>query len=547
MRKGKFRIGDVKMLVLIITACFVVIFEYVVVRNSIYKNRWELVWYHVLFGSVLLFLFYRLGNFPHGFIDELNGMYDSYSMAMYNGLDSHLLRYPVYLQSFAGQGQSVFYAYLAGPSLRLLGYNLFAFRLPMVIMALGSMLAFFGVVSRYYHREAVWLVTALSLSPYPLTLTRFGMDCNVAFWLMVICSCFLIQYLNCKNHQTLWLILVFVSLGLVAYSYNVSWFYLPVIFIGLVTILLAHHRSNIRQLIVPVILMMVELTPILTFAIRSNVPGLNNTVKLGFFTSPRLLHSRTSASIISFGAHPLLAVLNNIITGLKQLFITGDGLSWNSLPNFGAYYLISMVFVIVGLVRVITNWHRLENQIILLSLVANLPILLVVIPNYNHWMFVHVPIILLEGIGIATTVSNRKSVAISMCISFALLFGKFAYDYFNVPRDTGTNRSSLTALRQLSKKSGTIYFQTNDQSFLTVVRNATKVSPMTFQKSKDHPYSRTYLAPQLHFLNYQALQADDKFKREDRLVTNQHQLQRGWKIVREIQVNGVNYWVYKPV
>ena len=113
----------------------------------------------VAFSIVLLF---RLGTIPTVFIDEGNGMYDSWSLAKY-GVDSNLISNPIYLQSFAGQGQSILYARLAGTFLKILGYSI------------------------YVKSKAIFLTTMIfCTSPWLIMVSRFGMDCNVAPFMVLI-------------------------------------------------------------------------------------------------------------------------------------------------------------------------------------------------------------------------------------------------------------------------------------------------------------------------------------------------------------------------
>ena len=79
-------------------------------------NAWNIVSIigMIAFSIVLLF---KLETVPTMFFDEANGMYDSWDLSRY-GVDSNLNENPIYLQSFAGQGQSILYARLAGSFLK---------------------------------------------------------------------------------------------------------------------------------------------------------------------------------------------------------------------------------------------------------------------------------------------------------------------------------------------------------------------------------------------------------------------------------------------
>lgn len=136
------------------------------------------------FSLVLLF---RLGTIPTIFIDEGNGMYDSWSLAKY-GVDSNLISNPIYLQSFAGQGQSILYARLAGTFLKILGYSIYAYRLPLVLVAITSVILLFNVLNAFdVKSKAIFLTTMIfCTSPWLIMVSRFGMDCNVAPFMVLI-------------------------------------------------------------------------------------------------------------------------------------------------------------------------------------------------------------------------------------------------------------------------------------------------------------------------------------------------------------------------
>src|SRR5699024_8614727 len=82
---------------------------------------------------------FKLETVPTMFFDEANGMYDSWALSKY-GVDSNLNSNPIYLQSFAGQGQSILYARLAGTFFKILGYNVYVYRLPLALVSLTSVI-----------------------------------------------------------------------------------------------------------------------------------------------------------------------------------------------------------------------------------------------------------------------------------------------------------------------------------------------------------------------------------------------------------------------
>ncbi|MGY5391074.1 hypothetical protein [Ligilactobacillus salivarius] len=140
-----------------------------------------------LYTCFFFSIIFRLGTIPTIFIDEGNGKYDSWSLAKY-GVDSNLISNPIYLQSFAGQGQSILYARLAGTFLKILGYSIYAYRLPLVLVAITSVILLFNVLNAFVVKsKAIFLTTMIfCTSPRLIMVSRFGMDCNVAPFMVLI-------------------------------------------------------------------------------------------------------------------------------------------------------------------------------------------------------------------------------------------------------------------------------------------------------------------------------------------------------------------------
>ena len=138
----------------------------------------------VAFSIVLLF---RLGTIPTVFIDEGNGMYDSWSLAKY-GVDSNLISNPIYLQSFAGQGKSILYARLAGTFLKYLGYSVYAYRLPLVLVSVTSVILLFNVLNAFgvKSKSVFFSIMVFCTSPWLIMVSRFGMDCNISPFMVLI-------------------------------------------------------------------------------------------------------------------------------------------------------------------------------------------------------------------------------------------------------------------------------------------------------------------------------------------------------------------------
>lgn len=191
------------------------------------------------------------------------------------------------------------------------------------------------------------------------------------------------------------------------------------------------------------------------------------------------------------------------------MYIDGsDGLSWNSVGNMGLYYMFAAPFFIVGFM-VILKRQRDYDIFILSSLAAMIPIMLVVTPNYNHWIFLHFPVLLTIAAGIYSVTNQLKQISIkrffitSIVLTYVLFSSRFAYQYFNLDRYTGWETSAIPVLQSLgTEKYTAVYFDSDSENFLYFVRFCLQVSPYEYQETRDHPYSKTQLGTSDHYANF---------------------------------------------
>lgn len=473
------------------------------------------------FVLMLCFVLWKLGKFPNVFIDEGNCAYDSWCIAHY-GVDSNLIHNPVYLQSFAGQGQSVLYAYLAAPFLKYLGYSFFNFRLPLVIFLVITVLNFLRIINTFYPVLLPFISVVLCTCPYLLTQSRYGMDCNIAFWVMLGAISIFLDALNTKKEKTAVLkyTLSFIVLGLTAYSYNVSWFYLPILVMFLAYMMLKKGMKAI--LFIPFGILVLEVLPILTFAVRSNYEAWNKTKKFLFFTSPKLQVGRASASLI----HPITVrnVVSNIILGFKQLFLFGDGLSWNSLPSFSGFYFFAFVLFFVGFIYTLRNIKIEINQVFVFLFCSNLFICCIVKPNFNHWMFIFLPVIYFISCGLICISNNREYISRSLFCLYLFSFIAFTKNYYQVPRYTGMSMDTTSNISRIERRANnhSIFIQSKDQFLMQALRDFKPCSPYEYQATKDNPYSKTHLQAYDNFKNFHRISKPTKYVKGSLILTNDH-------------------------
>lgn len=503
------------------------------------------------------FLLHKISIFPNVFVDEANGMYDAWCMAFY-GVDSNLLKNPIYLPGFVGQGQSILYGLIAGCAMRLLGYNLFAYRLPLILISILNYILLNVLVYRYVgHWKAVVTAAVVGSAPYILTVSRFGMDCNIAPFMASIGTVVLYAAykMNRSGKRTVLLIIGGVTLGLVAYSYNVGWMYLPV-YLGVLCIwLMIRKRLSLKEILLPASALLITVLPIMIFAIRSNVPALNQDLTILWWTSPQLLVGRVEASFIDLKGNIAVNIWNNLVDGAQMWLNGSDGLSWNSVGNVGPYYMFSLPFFLIGLIVLMLRQSD-EAIFILSQLAAMIPIMMVVTPNYNHFIFLHIPVLLTIATGIIGVIewiaaeTYRKVAITAIALTYILSFGWFCNQYFNLGRFTGWEISAIPVLQGLDAEQYTrVYFDSDNDQFLYFVRFCLPVSPYEYQETRDHPYSKTELGTVDHYANFERIgttvEEHSLLIIEQSLSGNYEDLIKERTILQQFTFSGQEYDVYQ--
>lgn len=380
----------------------------------------------MLFAGMLLF---RLGTIPNVFIDEGSTLYDGWCLANY-GVDSNLNKNPIYLQSLLGQGQSVLYAYLVHPVFKLLngGVNIFWFRFPLVLLAIISVVLLSYVLFKQVNRKIAFFTSLVIVtSPYIIMMTRYGMDCNVAFYPFIIgFSLIVLGGVQSGSRSALLSItLGFLFVGISNYGYNAAWLFTPA-FVICSVIILWHKNYSFKSLLVSLVPLLLTNIPIIIFAIRSNVPKWNHTIHFLGLTCPRLLESRGTYSLIKFNGNVFNNMLINLKNGLMMFLHQSDGLRWNSIPGISPLYPFVIVFFVIGCVEIIKHRTAYNDFLIILAISA-IPTILLITPNFNHWMYPIFLIVLVSGLGLTKVCQNSNSIVFSILIVYVLFTCFFWY------------------------------------------------------------------------------------------------------------------------
>lgn len=405
--------------------------EVVLARKRI--NTTERRQLYLLQLILLIGVLVRLVNlsYPFGvYVDEAMGAYDSWCLANFK-VDSNLASYPVYLKSW-GTGQSVLYAYLALPFIKMFGLSAPVYRLPMSLVGIISIL-FFYFALRKTQKNVLFVFcvsTFLVINPWHIIKCRFGLDCNIFPDILLIGICFIIlaYYFEGKKGKNLLYIIGFSVLSISAYGYGVSWFMLPFFYFLLLAYLLKTKNISLKASITSIALSLIIVFPLLLFAILLLTGG--DQYQIFDITITKLETGRHNETTI-MGASDKIQTLFSYLGNNFRLFFWGiDNAAINSFYPYGVFYnLISLPILAVGVFYAIKE-KAFFSIVFFFVLISSVLIVFLVEPSIWRWNVLWFPFIYFIGYGIFK-LSTTKLYRLSILGIYLLLFLNFIYIYFN--------------------------------------------------------------------------------------------------------------------
>ncbi len=411
----------------------------------------------VLFIIVLLTSIYKLMDIPRGImLDEAGMYYDARLIARY-GIDRYLNKFPVYLINFDA-GQSAMYAYLVALLIKIFGSSYVLIRVPQVIFRLLSFISAYYLIKNEEDKlKRVVFMVLLTIIPYFIMQSRWGLDCNLLVHFLIISISLLVNAIY-KNSNKL-LVLSGLMFGLSLYTYVLSYIIIPIFLIGTVIYLLYIKKITIKKVIVFFIPIIILGIPLLLMILVNN--GIIDQIN-SFITIPKLPFYRG-------GEISLLNIIPNI--GIFPYLLTFCFFIYNAIPSYGTVYFISIPLVYLGLyfifkkVKISIKKKKLsiDTIIILLFLSVILCMLLIEEPIINKANAIYLSIIYIITVGIINIVNKNKTmlkfITILFLVNYLLFlsyyFVRYNKEYPSLPTFSPDFIESLDYVRDIDKK--TVY------------------------------------------------------------------------------------------
>lgn len=385
---------------------------------------------------------FALSSFPAGFnADEAALGYNAYSI-LQTGKDEYGASFPLVLKSF-GDYKPGLYVYFAIPFVAALGLNELAVRLPSALLGIASVYLIYLLGKKIFNNEFSGLMSALllAISPWHLHFSRGAWETNVATFFITLGVYLFILGLDKPKLYLFSLISFLVSM----YTYQSPRLVVPVLLLFLTAIYfkkLIKFKKQISLylliafiLSIPLIFQFVGGTGSARFSGLSFLSDSGPTTRVnelrGEHSDPNsifaiLVHNKITAYVPIFLGHYLDHFSGNF------LFINGDPLIRNKVPETGQFYLICILFLVVGFISLIRNKYSHIKLLIAWILVAPLASSLTYqTPHALRALSMVIPLTLIMGNGLELVVRWMKKFRFKyLLIGFLVLIISFEFVHY---------------------------------------------------------------------------------------------------------------------
>lgn len=394
----------------------------------------------LLLGIVLLAFilrFYRLADYPAFNADEAAIGYNAYSL-IETGKDEHGNPWPIHFQSF-NDFKPGLYFYLVLPFVKLMGVTELAVRIPGALIGVATVLALYFLVKKIFKNERLALISSLflAISPWHLHFSRGGWEVNTATFLMVLGIWLFFKALEKPKYY----VFSIISLALSLYAYHAARIIVPLLGIGLVVIYWKSLKINKKSLLIAGLVGLILVIPLAKDFTKGAV--VSRAAGVGLFADPgplsRINEQRGEHSDFqSIGAKLLHNKAVNYGLALGQnwaehfwgefLFLSGDDIQRNKVPETGVFYLTELIFILIGFIAIAKNskgWSPILWWLLIAPLAAALTFQS---PHALRAQNMAIPLTIISAFGLTTLLSWVKGRKVFyLIIGLAIVWGFVRY------------------------------------------------------------------------------------------------------------------------
>lgn len=326
--------------------------------------------------------FWKLSSFPALNADEAALGYNAWSLIK-TGLDEHGNSWPIHLQSF-NDYKPALYAYLTMPIIAFHGLTIISVRIAGAFLGVLTVLAVYLLAKemgksenfRKLGKNIFPLIAAffIAISPWHIHFSRGGWEVNVATFFVTIGIWLILKWTNIARakdyskfslHSTTVLTLGVSAFILSLYTYHAARVIVPLLGIGFFVLFWKKIVGRWRSILAAGVVGLILVIPLVNDL--AGPAGLSRAAGVGIFSDPGPLNEINEqrgehSDLRGMSARALhnkpinyaLAFAENWVEHFSGefLFLSGDEIQRNKVPEHGQMYLIDLLFVVLGFVAV---------------------------------------------------------------------------------------------------------------------------------------------------------------------------------------------------
>lgn len=414
----------------------------------------------ILIVALAFFLrLYKITEYPAGLnADEAAIGYNAYSL-LQTGKDEFGHPWPINFQSF-NDYKPGFYFYLVLPFVKIFGLNELAVRLPSAILGTLTVLFLYLLVNELFDSYLLSLISSflLSVSPWHLHFSRGGWETNTATFFMITGVYLILISLKKPKYFSLSALSFLLSM----FTYHSARVISPLLILGLALIFWRKifTKKNFEPLMLAIGISLIPFL-ILLISMRGQA-GASRFSGVGLFadqgpywrnnelrsqhqdpysTSLKIIHNK----YLEYG----LRFFDNYLRHFNGdfLFISGDEIQRNRVPEMGQMYLIEAIFLILGFYFLFKN--RPKNWLVPILWLMVAPVassLTFQSPHAIRALNMVIPLVIITAYGIIELggkiqrfisklpITNHRSLITALyfvfCIMYFFFFSFYLHQYY---------------------------------------------------------------------------------------------------------------------
>ena len=451
--------------------------------------------------------FYKLGTTPALNADEATIGYNAYSLLL-TGKDEHGNSWPVHFQSFNDYKPGLYF-YVVLPFVKVLGLNVWSVRIPGALLGVLAVLIIYLLTKELFKDEKISVFSALllAISPWHIHFSRGGWEVNLATFLITLGVWLFLKYVNSTKSKYLFLSVLVFAVSL--YSYHAARIVVPLLGLSLVVIYqkVIFNKSTLKLIIFNLLFLVLLLLPLIKDLMGP--AGISRAAGVGLFADPGPLNrineqrgehfdftSITPKAFHNKAVNYGLAFLSNWVAHYhgEFLFLSGDKIQRNKVPETGQLYLFEIITVALGIIILLRKFDMSSKVVFSWLLIA--PVASALTFQSPHALRAHnmvIPITIISAVGLSYLVSwlrkmNFKFVMWLLIFIIAWPFTRYEHMYWvHMPKEYSySSQYGLKELVDFVKKNESVYkniviSDRYDQPYILFLFYS-KYDPVVFQK-----------------------------------------------------------------